>query len=197
MRPVDAVALLNSTPLGAVIGERQLHRHRSRAGDDVRVGRRVNFLAYVAWLCRQRHTPSPRIDQAVSYKDILELLKAQDYRCALSGWPLTPETAALDHVLAISRGGPHARSNLQVLHRDVNRAKHTLTNGEFVRLCHAVVEHTAHGDNLGDAGTAAGRPVRGGGPATPRGQTSRPCGRPGGGGSACFTRHGGLSNAER
>lgn len=145
MRPVDAVALLNSTPLGAVIGERQLHRHRSRAGDDVRVGRRVNFLAYVAWLCRQRHTPSPRIDQAVSYKDILELLKAQDYRCALSGWPLTPETAALDHVLAISRGGPHARSNLQVLHRDVNRAKHTLTNEEFVRLCHAVVEHTALG----------------------------------------------------
>jgi 5-methylcytosine-specific restriction endonuclease McrA len=197
MRPVDAVALLNSTPLGAVIGERQLHRHRSRAGDGVRVGRRINFLAYVAWLCRQRHTPAPRTDQAVSYKDILELLKAQDYRCALSGWPLTPETAALDHVLAISRGGPHARCNLQVLHRDVNRAKHTLTNEEFVRLCRAVVEHTAHRANVGDAGTAAGRSVRGGGPATARGQTSRPGGRPGGGGSARHPRQGGLNDAKR
>lgn len=190
MRPVDVVALLNSTPLGAVIGERQLHRQRLRAGDGVRVGRRINFLAYVAWLCRQRHTPVPRPDQAVSYKDILELLKAQDYRCALSGWPLTPETAALDHVLAISRGGPHARSNLQILHRDVNRAKHTLTNEEFVSLCRAVVEHTAHGANVGDAGAAAGRSVPLGGPATPRGPTSRRGGRPGGGGFARNVRQG-------
>jgi hypothetical protein len=45
---------------------------------------------------------------------------------------------------------------------------------------------TRAGANVGDAGTAAGRSVRGGGPATPVGQTSRPCGRPGGGGSARY-----------
>lgn len=192
MRPVDVVALLNSTPLGTVIGERQLYRQRLQAGNGVRVGRRINFLAYVAWLCRQRHTPAPRPDQAVSYKDILELLETQDYRCALSGRPLTPETAALDHVLAISRGGSHTRSNLQILHRDVNRAKHTLTNEEFVSLCCAVVEHTSNRANVGRAPGGAGTSVPDGGPATPRGQTWPRGGRPGGGGSACGPRQGGL-----
>ncbi len=48
------------------------------------------------------------------------------------------------------------------------------------------VPTTRTGANVGDAGAAAGRSVRGGGPATPVGQTSRPGGRPGGGGSARY-----------
>jgi len=41
-------------------------------------------------------------------------------------------------------GGKHLVENTQVLHKDVNRAKTTMTNEEFIRLCREVVEYTAH-----------------------------------------------------
>ena len=69
----------------------------------------------------------------------MQLLKYQRYRCALTGRKLTPQTAALDHVVPIQRDGEHAIENTQVLHKDVNRAKGSLTNQEFIQLCHEVV----------------------------------------------------------
>lgn len=62
LRPGELCRLLNSTPLGECLGERQLHRHRTRAG--LRIGadgdpRRLNLLRYVAWLFDQRHAPAP------------------------------------------------------------------------------------------------------------------------------------------
>ena len=59
----------------------------------------------------------------------------------MTGWRLEPETAALDHVIPVSRGGEHRIDNTQVLHRTVNRAKGTLTNPEFIALCGEVVRH--------------------------------------------------------
>ncbi len=43
LRPNELVRLLNSTPLGEVIGERQLLRHRSRAGFRIGDGRHVDL----------------------------------------------------------------------------------------------------------------------------------------------------------
>jgi hypothetical protein len=57
MRPSELCRLLNSTPLGEVINERQLHRHRSRAGLRIGDGRHVDLLRYVAWLIQIRHAP--------------------------------------------------------------------------------------------------------------------------------------------
>jgi hypothetical protein len=51
--------LLNSTPLGEVINERQLKRQRERAGLRIGDARHVDLLRYVAWLFQQRHTPKP------------------------------------------------------------------------------------------------------------------------------------------
>jgi 5-methylcytosine-specific restriction endonuclease McrA len=75
---------------------------------------------------------------------VLRLLECQQYRCALTGRPLTPDTASLDHIVPVRCGGEHLIENTQVLHKDVNRAKATMTNAEFVQLCREVVEHTAH-----------------------------------------------------
>ncbi len=50
LRPSELVRLLNSTPLGEVIGERQLLRHRSRAGFRIGDDRHVDLFRYVAWL---------------------------------------------------------------------------------------------------------------------------------------------------
>jgi len=50
LRPTELVRLLNSTPLGEVISERQLLRHRSRAGFRIGDGRHVDLFRYAAWL---------------------------------------------------------------------------------------------------------------------------------------------------
>lgn len=78
---------------------------------------------------------------SVSPKQIMTLIESQQYRCALSGRELTPETASLDHALPLSRGGLHDISNVQVLEFRVNAAKGTMTVEEFVAMCCDVADH--------------------------------------------------------
>ena len=75
----------------------------------------------------------------VSVTNVLRLLEVQQYRCALTGRCLTPQAAALDHIVPIRLGGKHVIENTQVLHKDVNRSKGSLTNEEFVGMCREVV----------------------------------------------------------
>jgi len=50
------------------------------------------------------------------------------------------------------RGGQHAIENTQVLHKDVNRAKGSLSNEEFLAMCREVVQWTdsASGNRRGN-----------------------------------------------
>jgi hypothetical protein len=57
LRPADLARLLNSTPQGSVISERQLHRHRTRAGFRIGDGKSVDLLRYLAWLHDEVHAP--------------------------------------------------------------------------------------------------------------------------------------------
>jgi len=75
----------------------------------------------------------------ITTSNVLLLLKRQQYCCALTGRELTPQTAALDHILPIRCGGEHVIENVQVLHKDVNRAKGSMTNDEFIKLCDDVI----------------------------------------------------------
>jgi 5-methylcytosine-specific restriction endonuclease McrA len=75
----------------------------------------------------------------VTTDNVLRLIEWQHYRCALTGRALTPETASLDHIVPVRSGGEHRIENTQVLHRDVNWAKTTMTTDEFVQLCREVV----------------------------------------------------------
>ena len=63
LRPSDLCRLLNSTPLGEVINERQLYRHRTRAGFRIGDGRHVDLFRYVAWLVQLRHEPKPESEE--------------------------------------------------------------------------------------------------------------------------------------
>lgn len=67
LKPSELVRLLNSTPHGEVISERQLHRHRSRAGFRIGDGRTVDLLRYVAWLVLERHRPRPEPEGLAGY----------------------------------------------------------------------------------------------------------------------------------
>ena len=63
LRPGELCRLVNSTPRGEVISERQLHRHRTRAGYRVVAegdDKRIDLLRYVAWLVTTRHSSPPR-----------------------------------------------------------------------------------------------------------------------------------------
>ena len=82
------------------------------------------------------------IGTKVTTGNVLSLLATQEYRCALTGRELTPETAALDHIVPIRCGGQHVIENTQVLYRDVNRAKGSMPNDEFIGLCREVVRWT-------------------------------------------------------
>jgi len=62
LKPADLARLLHSTPLGTVLDERQLYRHRMRAGFRIGDGRRVALFRYVAWLVDQRHAPRKVVD---------------------------------------------------------------------------------------------------------------------------------------
>ena len=58
LKPGELARLLNSTPLGEVVSERQLHRHRTRAGFRVAAdgdAGKVDLFRYVAWLVTTRH----------------------------------------------------------------------------------------------------------------------------------------------
>ena len=68
---------------------------------------------------------------AITREELRNLLKQQDYTCAISGVKLTPETASLDHIIPHSHGGTDEISNAQWLHSEVNRIKGSLTYEEF------------------------------------------------------------------
>jgi hypothetical protein len=74
----------------------------------------------------------------VTARELYSLIQKQHFRCALSGRNLEPDSAALDHIIAISSGGSHCMENVQVLHKEVNQAKGTMTQQEFISMCREV-----------------------------------------------------------
>ncbi|MCK4873622.1 MAG: phage terminase large subunit family protein [Phycisphaerales bacterium] len=88
LRPSELCQFLNSTPLGEVISERQLRRHRTRAGLRVASGSdssRVDLLRYVAWLTQERHRPKPEPDALAGYDAHRERSRARGMALSLSG----------------------------------------------------------------------------------------------------------------
>jgi hypothetical protein len=84
LRPSELCRLLNSTPLGEVISERQLYRHRTRAGLRIGDARHVDLLRYVAWLVSQRHAPK-HAPEADPYEAVKERSRARNLALSLAG----------------------------------------------------------------------------------------------------------------
>jgi 5-methylcytosine-specific restriction endonuclease McrA len=70
-----------------------------------------------------------------------EIGERDDWRCGLCceridrllPWP-DPRSASLDHIVPLSCGGPHVRSNVQIAHLDCNQAKGNRSVGEQLLL---------------------------------------------------------------
>lgn len=95
LRPSELCRLLNSTPLGEVINERQLHRHRSRAGLRIGDARYVDLLRYVAWLVLIRHAPKPPTD-VDPYEKMKERARARNVAAAIAGRDIGQLPAVVD-----------------------------------------------------------------------------------------------------
>lgn len=80
----------------------------------------------------------PESTMKVDATFLKSLIEKQEFRCALSGIELTPETATLDHIIPYSRGGRHRRDNVQWVHDDINTLKGQVEYGRFVELCRLV-----------------------------------------------------------
>jgi hypothetical protein len=89
--------LLNSTPLGEVISERQLYRHRQRAGNRIGDNKTVDLLRYCAGMHQVRHAPRPTSD-AGPYERMKESARARKTALALAGRDIgeLPEVVNLD-----------------------------------------------------------------------------------------------------
>jgi len=84
LRPTQLARLLNSTPLGEVVSERQLHRHRTRAGFRIGDGQTVDLFRYVAWLIQIRNEPRPT-DDSDPYETIKERARARNSAISSAG----------------------------------------------------------------------------------------------------------------
>jgi hypothetical protein len=81
--------------------------------------------------------------KTVKPSELVALIQQQGYRCALTGVLLEPKRAALDHKMPVCMGGTHEASNLQWIDHAVNKAKHTMTNEEFIEMCRRVVAYAS------------------------------------------------------
>ncbi|MFO0915242.1 MAG: hypothetical protein U0795_19930 [Pirellulales bacterium] len=84
LRPAELCRMLNSTPLGEVVSERQLLRHRNRAGLRIGEGSTVDLLRYAAWLVQERHRPKP-VPEVDPYEKIKERARARAAALAQAG----------------------------------------------------------------------------------------------------------------
>lgn len=83
--PAQVCRLLNSTPLAEVISERQLHRHRTRAGFRIGDGRHVDLYRYIAWLVTERHAEQPESAGLSDYDAMKEQARSRNALLSLSG----------------------------------------------------------------------------------------------------------------
>lgn len=76
-----------------------------------------------------------RPEGKITGRKLKQLLEHQDYRCALTGRALTPENCTADHVIPVANGGSNDMANIQLVTNEVNRAKNTMSQRQFVAMC--------------------------------------------------------------
>jgi hypothetical protein len=93
------------------------------------------------WGRLQRGAASRDIPFRLSIQEAWEVFLRQQRRCALTGEPIClgkGQTASVDR---IDSSGPYELSNVQWLHKDVNKMKMDTTTEKFVALCRLVARH--------------------------------------------------------
>ena len=86
MRPSQLCRLLNSTPLGEVINDYRLAKHRRSAGARIGDESTVDLLRYCAWMHLRRHERNAQAEQEGDpYERMKERARARNAALALAG----------------------------------------------------------------------------------------------------------------
>jgi len=96
-----------------------------------RYSSKVGRLKVLANNHERRALKKSTTDGTVTYKEIINLLKKQDYKCAISGLPL--EEYHIDHIIPLNAGGKHTISNIQLLLPSINMSKKDNLNYKYER----------------------------------------------------------------
>ena len=99
LRPSELCRLLNSTPVGEVISDRQLYRHRTRAGlriTSAGSSRNIDLLRYAAWLVAERHKPKPDPEGLTGYEAHKERSAQRNRDLSMSGRDIGEMPAVAD-----------------------------------------------------------------------------------------------------
>ncbi|MEF8788400.1 MAG: hypothetical protein V5A84_04970, partial [Planctomycetota bacterium] len=95
LRPAELARLLNSTPLGEVVGAHTIYRQRNRAGYRVGDGTTVDLVRYIAWLARQRHESGEK-KQTGDYESMKDRARERNARLSTSGRDIAPLPEIVD-----------------------------------------------------------------------------------------------------
>lgn len=116
----------------------KLRRYATRSERKASLPRAKSWQSAVTGPATSQKQPASA-DARLRKADVLAVLKRQLYRCALTGRTLQPEVANIDHIVPLAKGGQHVPANIQILHEQVNQAKNSMTQAEFIALCREVV----------------------------------------------------------
>ncbi len=75
--------------------------------------------------------------------DLWKIAKKQNLLCPFTGHKLTKENLSLDHIIPKSKGGLNVPSNIRLTLKDVNMAKQSLLDEDFIKLCNTISSYTA------------------------------------------------------
>lgn len=79
----------------------------------------------------------------ITVEYLWKIFKDQDFKCALTGWPIgwsetgTVHTASIDR---IDSSFGYVEGNIQLLHKDVNMMKQQYSQEYFIEMCNAVAD---------------------------------------------------------
>ena len=83
------------------------------------------------------------LDWELEPQDIVNLYKQQEGKCALTGWDIGWAIKGLTATVSIDRidsSEGYLKTNVQLLHKDVNMAKQQYSQDYFIEICKAVAD---------------------------------------------------------
>ena len=99
------------------------------------------------WDAYFKHLLSTKVNSDLTPRKLINILKKQNYRCALSGMPLTcsiirgvPSRTNVS-IDRLSAGGVYNRYNVQLVCRAINSFRGNMTVDEFINWCKKVAKY--------------------------------------------------------
>lgn len=115
-------------------------RYEKFLKDKREFSKRYRFKHPLKYLCTKTKTERKLNDDVTPF-DLWKIVKRQRLRCSISGCKLTPENISLDHIQPLVNGGSKSLSNIQFTTKEVNLAKHVLSNENFIKLCEIIYKN--------------------------------------------------------